>query len=94
MLFALTDSTKGVALCLIQIVVLAWTGLEQSSFSNPCVKGTLVVVVHTVPRVVFRLCLLLWAEARAETDEGLCEGGRGRERYWHPQEGAEYDSRV
>lgn len=32
------------------------------------------------PCVVFRLCLLLWTEARAETDEGLLEGGRGRQR--------------
>lgn len=32
------------------------------------------------PRVVFRLCLLLWTKARAEIDEGLLEGGRGRGR--------------
>lgn len=36
-----------------------------------------MVVVHSVPHVVFRLCLLLWAEARAKTDEGLCEGEKG-----------------
>lgn len=37
MLFALTDSVKRAALCLIQIVVLAWAGLEQSNFTNACV---------------------------------------------------------
>lgn len=34
---SLIDSVKGVTLCLIQIVVLAWTGLGQSSFTNPFV---------------------------------------------------------
>lgn len=37
MLFALIDSVKEVTLCLIQIAVLGWTGLEQLSFTNPFV---------------------------------------------------------
>lgn len=35
MLFALINSMEEVTLCLIQIVVLVWTSLEQLSFTNP-----------------------------------------------------------
>lgn len=35
MLFALINSMEGVTLCLIQIVVLVWTSLQQLSFTNP-----------------------------------------------------------
>lgn len=41
-----------------------------------------MVAVHAVPYVVFRLTLFLPTEARAETEEGVAEGGRGSESYW------------
>ena len=40
---------------------------------------TLLVVVHTVPYVVFRLALFLMTVDRAETEGGTGEGGK-RER--------------
>lgn len=45
-----------------------------------------MVVVHTVPYIVFRLALFVLTQARAEADEGVGggEGGRGRERFWCP----------
>lgn len=45
-------------------------------YKSMCLRDSSGGCSH-VPHVVFRLCLLLLAEARAETDEGVREGKKG-----------------
>lgn len=42
-----------------------------------------MAAAHTVPYVVFRLVFLL-TETRAETEQGMRDGGREREKHWYP----------